>query len=153
MMWNHAVSGGQSRCHRRRGASAVEMALVLPVFLVVILGIIEFGRAMMVSNLITNAARQAGRMSTLEGTTNAEVTAYINNFLSQSVGATGASASTTISISPADGNADPENEIGNAGSGDLITIKVQVPFNDVALIPGSYLAGRNLTATIMMQHE
>jgi Flp pilus assembly protein TadG len=35
----------------------VEMALVLPIFFTVLLGIVEFGRAMMIGQLITNSAR------------------------------------------------------------------------------------------------
>ena len=48
-----------NRRHDRRGAALVEMALVLPIFFGVVLGIVEFGRAMMVSQMVTNAAREA----------------------------------------------------------------------------------------------
>ena len=42
------------------------MALVLPVFLMLIMGIIEFGRAMMVSNLVTNALRYTSAGGTVD---------------------------------------------------------------------------------------
>jgi len=48
----------RAKRHRRRGAAAVEMALVLPIFFTVVLGIIEFGRAMMVSQLMATSARE-----------------------------------------------------------------------------------------------
>ena len=43
----------------RKGAAAVEFALVMPLFFMLILGIIEFGRAIMVEQIITNAAPRA----------------------------------------------------------------------------------------------
>lgn len=52
------------RLHRgrgRSGQSAVEMALVLPVLLIFILGIIEFGQAWHVKQVVTDAARAGAR--------------------------------------------------------------------------------------------
>lgn len=46
-----------------RGQSLVEFALVLPVLLVVILGIFEFGRLWMTLNVLTGAAREAVRVA------------------------------------------------------------------------------------------
>ncbi len=45
------------------GAAAVEMALVLPFLLIIIMGIIEFGRVLYSHQVITNAAREASRAS------------------------------------------------------------------------------------------
>ena len=53
----------RDRRQDRRGAAVVEMALVLPIFFMVVLGIIEFGRAFMIGQLVTNAAREAVRPS------------------------------------------------------------------------------------------
>ncbi len=41
---------------RERGAVAVEFALVMPVLLLVLLGIVDFGRAMFVQNSLAHAA-------------------------------------------------------------------------------------------------
>jgi Flp pilus assembly protein TadG len=40
-----------------RGAVAVEMALLLPVLLLILIGVIEFGRALNVQVSLTEAAR------------------------------------------------------------------------------------------------
>ena len=40
----------------RRGAAVVEMAMVLPIFMMVVFGIVEFGRAMMVGQMVTRAS-------------------------------------------------------------------------------------------------
>lgn len=70
----------------RRGTALVEMALVLPIFIAVTLGIVEFGRAMMVGQLITNAAREGARLGIIDGSTNAEVVTSVQQFLQQAAG-------------------------------------------------------------------
>lgn len=137
----------------RRGAALVEMALVLPIFFAVVLGIIEFGRAMMVGQMVTNAAREATRLAIIDGSTNTTVTTWINSFLNQSLGVAAGDVTTTITVVAAPGNADPGNQLANAQPRDLVTIKVEVPFDKVAFIPGNYLNGKNLKAQSSMRHE
>lgn len=50
-----------SRWRSERGAAAVEFALVVPVLLALLLGIIEFGRAYNVQISLTHAARETAR--------------------------------------------------------------------------------------------
>lgn len=45
-----------------RGAVAVEMAILLPILLLMVLGIIEFGRALNAQITLTNAAREGVRV-------------------------------------------------------------------------------------------
>ncbi len=59
----------------------VEMALVLPVFVALMLGVIEFGRAIMVGQLVTNAAREGCRQAILDGSTNTAVSDFVKQFL------------------------------------------------------------------------
>jgi Flp pilus assembly protein TadG len=47
----------------QRGQSLVEFALVLPVFVVVFFGIMEFGRLWEISNVLTSAAREGARVA------------------------------------------------------------------------------------------
>lgn len=140
---------------RRRGAAMVEMAVVLPVFLMVVMGIIEFGRGMMISNLVTNAAREAARAAVLDGSTNAAVTSAARTFLRSAISSnlTDTDIPVTITITPATGNTDPGNVLANCNSRDLISVQVSIPFNKVALIPGDYLAGKNLVGKSSMRHE
>lgn len=141
--------------HARRGAAMVEMALVLPLFLMLILGIIEFGRAMMVANLVTNAAREGARMAVLDGSTNTDVTSAVQTFLQSAIGhsVSAGDIAVTITVTAATGNPNPANNVANASSRDLITVKVQLPFNKVALIPGNYLKGQQLVGQSAMRHE
>lgn len=59
--------GGRAR---ERGASAVEFALVLPLFLLLIGGITDFGRAYYTQVVMTNAAREGGRAAMTPSTSN-----------------------------------------------------------------------------------
>jgi Flp pilus assembly protein TadG len=51
-----------------RGAAAVEFALVVPVLLALLLGIIEFGRAYNVQISLTHAARETVRTMAIDNT-------------------------------------------------------------------------------------
>jgi Flp pilus assembly protein TadG len=47
----------------QKGQSLVEFALVLPVFVVILFAIMEFGRLWEVSNILTSAAREGARVA------------------------------------------------------------------------------------------
>jgi Flp pilus assembly protein TadG len=51
------------------GQAAVEFALVLPFLLVMLIGIVEFGRAWNQHQVITDAARESARAASLWGST------------------------------------------------------------------------------------
>jgi Flp pilus assembly protein TadG len=135
------------RCHRSRrdGAAAVEFALVAPVlFLFIVLPMFEFGRALMVSELVTNAARDGARVGILPGNTNTAVTTAINADLSAQ-GITGATTTITVNGASAD--------VSTAAQGVPVQVTVSVPFNNVAWIPGRFLGGMNLTGVQTLPHE
>jgi Flp pilus assembly protein TadG len=52
-----------------RGAAAVEFAIVIPLLLLLLIGIAEFGRVFYMQNSITNAARVAARTMAVEAST------------------------------------------------------------------------------------
>ena len=139
--------------HNRRGAAIVEMALVLPIFFGVVLGIVEFGRAMMVSQMVTNAAREATRLAIIDGSTNNDVETWVEDFLNDSINVVAADVSVTITVDPAPGNDDPNDVLADAQARDLVTVNVSVPFDKVSYVPGSYLNGKNLQAQSSMRHE
>jgi Flp pilus assembly protein TadG len=53
------------RIARDRGAAAVEFALVLPLLLLIVFGIIDFGRALNAQITLTQAAREGARLAAL----------------------------------------------------------------------------------------
>jgi Flp pilus assembly protein TadG len=130
----------------------VELAVCLPLLVMVLLAIIEFGRGMMVAELLNDAARVGARQAILAGSTNAAVSQTITNFM-QSTNVNSKAVTVTITVTAAAGNPDPGNQIANAHTGDVCAIAVQVPFNQVSYIPGTYLAGNTLRGACSMLHE
>src|SRR5437660_11704767 len=91
-----------------RGAAAVEFALVAPVFFILVFGLIEYGRLVMVQQVLTNAAREGCRVAILTTATTTSVTSTVTNYLTSA----GISGSTpTVSPNPA-----------TATSGETITV-------------------------------
>jgi Flp pilus assembly protein TadG len=68
---------------RRQGQALVEFALIVPIFLLLVLGVFEFGRAWNVYQVLTDAAREGARTAVLaRSTITADtVAAKINNNL------------------------------------------------------------------------
>jgi Flp pilus assembly protein TadG len=51
------------RLHRRRGIAAVEFALLLPLLLVLLLGLVDIARAMQAQMILINLSREAANLS------------------------------------------------------------------------------------------
>jgi len=68
---------------KRRGATAVESALVLGIFFVLLFGVFEYCRFLMVLHVANNAARDASRYATVnvanEEMTEAKILQYAND--------------------------------------------------------------------------
>ena len=67
---------------RGRGQALVEFALVLPILLLIILGVVDFGRAVYGFNTIGNAARSGGRVAIVSQTDASIKTAAITAAIS-----------------------------------------------------------------------
>ena len=119
------------RPHARRGAAVVEMAVVMPLLLLLMFGTIQFGYVFMVQETLTNAAREACRVGVLQGST----TNDIQQRFVEAIAPTGLDlGDATLVIE----EATPLNPV--------VTVRVQVPFEKVNLF-GNWL-GLNTDRTI-----
>lgn len=66
----------------QKGQSLVEFALILPLFIVVLFGIMEFGRLWEMTNLITSASREGARVAAIAGTSQSQAINAAQNVLS-----------------------------------------------------------------------
>jgi Flp pilus assembly protein TadG len=71
-----------SRARSERGAELIEFALVLPLLLVLVLGIVDFGFLFQRLEVITNAAREGARMAVLSGYTTTDIEARVLDYVS-----------------------------------------------------------------------
>jgi len=142
------------RTHRP-GAVTVEFAILVPVLLLLVFAFIDFGRGIMVTHLLTNAARIGARAGVLQGTSTSQITTAVTTYLSAN-GIQGDS----ITVQVNDGSTDAST----AKSGDEITVIVSVPVSQVSWIPGGwapnlnagttgYLAGSTLTGQFTLRRE
>jgi Flp pilus assembly protein TadG len=126
---------------QRRGAAVVEFAVVAPLFIMLVFGMIEYGRMVMVQQLIVNAAREGARLGVLDGATTAAVTSAVTGYLSN---ASISGATVTVSPSPP----------SSAGYGAPVSVTVSIPFSQVSWLPSPmYLGGKTLTTTTVMRRE
>jgi hypothetical protein len=76
-MWYHRPTSSKWR----KASAVVEMAVVLPLLLTMLFGIIEFGWTFMIYQSITNAAREGCRVAVLEGSTDDDIDARIGKYM------------------------------------------------------------------------
>jgi Flp pilus assembly protein TadG len=120
---------------KRNGQSLVEFALVLPIFLLIVLGIVEFGRLWETVNVLTSAAREGVRVAAVTGPDGSQVQSAAQNLLS-AANITGA----TISIS------------GPSGANE-VSVTVQMTYVPItgSFIPG--IGSLSLSRTSTMRWE
>jgi len=128
----------------RGAATAVEFAVVAPIFFVFVLGFIEVGRGFMVQHLMTNAARQGCRVAIIEGKTNTDVSNAVYAVLS----AQGLSGDTvTVQVDDAAGNA------SSAQPGDEISVTVSIPTSSVTWVPKAQFLLGTISGKYTMRRE
>jgi Flp pilus assembly protein TadG len=104
------------------GAVAAEFALLLPMLLMILFGIIEFGMMMYGREIVTNAAREGARAGIVQGPpkrTAGEISAIVDSYL------------TGTGVNPADVNLTPTG----AGLANPNTLTVSGTYNYNFLVP------------------
>jgi Flp pilus assembly protein TadG len=129
---------------RRRGVSVTEFAVISPVLFLVLLGIMEIGRGLMVVHLLNDASMAGCRVGIIEG----KSTANIKSVVVAALTSTGVSGD-TVTVQVNDGSSDASS----AGVGDEITVIAQVPISSISWVPGAkYLKG-SLQGQYTMRRE
>lgn len=129
------------RAHARRATAAVEFAIVAPIFLLFIMGIVEMGRVMMVQNVLISAARDGARAAIISGATADDVKQEAVDYANV-CGIAGA----TATVQPAD--------LNDATADTPITVTVSVTFDDVSWLPvPQFLANQLLSGQTTMRYE
>lgn len=144
----------RQRGRSERGAALLEMAMTLPLLLLVCVGILEFGRAYQTWQVLTNAAREGARIAVLPGVNDSAVQSRVQTYLTAGQIPNAASALVVI-----DRTQTVSIGTGTASASQVI---VNYPFNFIVLDPIARLAtGQgsltpstlNMVATATMRNE
>jgi Flp pilus assembly protein TadG len=120
-----------------RGAAAVEFALLLPLLLLLLFGIIDFGRALNAQITITQAAREGARLDALNQPN------VVGRTQAAAVGLSGVTVTVVTSCPP------------GAGPGVNADVKVSYPFTFITPIGAiaSFFGGSGLGSPITLTAE
>ncbi len=128
--------------HDEDAQSLVEFALVLPILLLVVLGLIDVSRAVWQENALAYAAREGTRYAIVHGAASSSPVAYCSGTCSPAavVGAVQGAAvgvpNITVSVSFPDGNNDRNSRVAVSASAPFVPL------------PSQYLLGGALTVTL-----
>ncbi len=129
---------GRGGARRARAAAVVEFAVVLPLLLTILFGIIEYGWIFMVRQTLQQAAREGARLGILQTSVPGDVHARVDEVM----GAAGLAGHTTNYTEAIPGTNPTE------------TVVVAIPYASVSLL-GDFFGGRSgdLTGTCSMRKE
>lgn len=135
------VNARRRRCANDAGAAVVEFAIVVPLLLLILFGLIDFGRLFFVQLSAKNAVREVARQLAVNNgpAAAAAQTAFNNSIISFS---NLSSAPITWTISP--------TSCGDPSDPDAVSVSVSVPFKPV--IPLA-LTGMDVPASTTMRCE
>ncbi len=122
----------------RKGAAAVEFAIVLPLFLLLVVGALDVGRAVMVQHKLAEAARAGCRLYTLKNeVTEDDVRAIVDKVMADAnIGGY------AVELDPY-----PPTAIEHLSP---VTVSVSVPYNQASWCSSWFLSGKTLVATCIM---
>ena len=123
-----------------RGQAIVEFALLMPVLVVLVMGVLDMARAYSVIQVVTNAAREGARVGIIPTTTNLELTTTVDTFLT----AAGQTGCTTVGTNVGAAAA--------AGASTVVTVSCDFTALTGTLIPG-WTGTFPLAQTATMRHE
>lgn len=126
------------RCEDRRGATVAEMALVLPVFVLILFAMFEFTRMAVLRNTADNAAYEGARIAMVTGGTAQEAIAEANRILNIV-----RTNSAQITVTPAVLTDETES----------ITVEIDIPMDANGWIVPKFTAGQVLSSTCTLRTE
>ena len=132
------------------GAELIEFAFILPLLLLVILGIFDFGFAFQRFEVLTNAAREGARVGVLPGYGDADITVRVLDYAT-TAGLNEAASLLSVSVA--------RPTLGAGGNTfDAVAVTATYPHTFLFLAPVAAMFGGNfgtitLTATSTMRVE
>ena len=125
---------------RSRGIATLEFVIIMPVLLILLFGVMEYGWMLTKSGEVVNAAREGARAGARADAVNGDINSVVDERMTQA-GMGGAGYTTTIT---------------NAATvGDPVTVEVSVPYDGQVELIGFFLVPvpATLEASVSMAKE
>jgi len=142
--------------HRRAGAAAVELAVASPVLVLILLGTIDLGQFINISEVVSNTSRIAARKAvryethTVDEVRTAAIDHLANNF--STVSRNTLSDATTVTVKNAGGTVITGTGIANIPSKQDVVVEVTFNFAALRWTGGlRLLDGKSLSCTTTMR--
>jgi hypothetical protein len=124
----------------RGGIAATELAVCMPVIVLIVLATIEACAMIFLQQSLSVAAYEAARVALAPGATAEDATSQANDILADRE-VRGA----TVTVTPGD--------LASAAEGTWIRIEARAPFNPNSLVGGWLFSNRTLNAAVEMMKE
>lgn len=124
---------------QRRGAAAVEFAVIAPFMIALAVGMMEVTRAVQVKNYLSDASRAACRLAAVPGSTTTSVQANAKQVLTN-YGIDPSAATITIKVN--DKAADPSTAVQN----DKVSVQVSVPLSKVGWVSPYFISNTSIAS-------
>jgi hypothetical protein len=153
---------GRQKSKKRRGTTTVETAFVLPVFLLLLFAIFEFGHAQLVNNMLSTACRNAARIGAVEGSTTDQVQDRVEETIGKFVPLEAVEVFVKNASSFDGGGTTPNGEgleqlpdidLSTTEPRTLFVVRAKVPYNEIAIVPMPFLEDVIIDAQAFMRHE
>ena len=139
------------RFRSESGAELIEFALVVPLLLFIIMGLVDFGFMFQRYEVVTNAAREGARIAVLPGYANGDVEARVRSYMTE-----GGVANSTSNSTVATTNVPIAAGAGPAMQGKRVQVNYTSQYLFLGPIAGWFggtFTSANLTAVAVMRDE
>jgi hypothetical protein len=157
MVLFHSTSLKADR-NTRRAAAVAEFAIVAPILGLVLMGMIELSRGILVKVALSDAARAGCRAGIQRNKANADIIQYCTDVMKYNGFPTfnpGTVGSVSITVTKPDGvTPDNNNETLDAPAGDYVFVQVGIPVSATTWVPQVFLRQGSLESeTIVMMKQ
>lgn len=147
----------------RRGAAAVELALLAPILLLFLVGLWEIGRIVQLQQIVANAAREGGRQAAAGKKTKAQVEDVVLDYLENSGlqvregGSGNVNVRVVVTNETSDGEVkgkvQPDGTVvpDGAEQGDEVRVAIEYPFANARWLASTFFVSADAKLTAVSQ--
>ena len=158
MQNSYHASKKQTRAAHRKGAAAVECAIVAPLLTLLVLGAVDLGQYANVQQTVSDASREGARVAARYDTVLvSQVEAAVRDYLEEAFPGksdTTIAAMTQVTVTKSNGGAISGGDLTTSGSGAEVEVTVSVSYDDLRWVHGfPGINGQQVVSRTVMRRE